>query len=187
MFLQSLFWPSTCSMSLSLSLCLSLSLSLFCSFLSFFLLVFLFCFFFGSFFFSLSSFFCLLCFCFMKTNNIKIINCKVFFSSILCLFWVSCLVYLSNPFSYLCFSWYSVMFFVQHQCFGFKKHKLKNTNFGSKGELQQNGFLITCVLQNVKSYRFVFAPFLAKFWLMFKKHYTNRHISAHFQKQKRPF
>ena len=38
--------------------------------------------------------------------------------------------------------------------FGFKKPKLKNTKFWSKGVLQQNGFLWACVLQNVKSYRF---------------------------------
>ena len=43
-----------------------------------------------------------------------------------------------------------------------EKNKLKNTNFWSKGGLQQNGvFLWACVLQNVKSYRFFGVHF---FW-----------------------
>ena len=56
-------------------------------------------------------------------------------------FFVSCLVFsFKSLFRIFVVSWYSVMFFVQHQCFWLKKHKLKNTNFWSKGELQQNGF-----------------------------------------------
>ena len=46
------------------------------------------------------------------------------------------------------------MFMFNIYVVGFKKHKLKNTNFWSKGGLQQNFILWTCVLQNVKSYRF---------------------------------
>ena len=154
MFLLSLFWPSTCSISLSLSLS--------CSFLFFFLLVLLFLLSFASFFFSLSLCFSLLCFCFMKTNNIKRFNCKVFFINPVS-FLVSCLVFsfksLFLIFVFLVFSYV----FCSTSMFWFQKHKLKNTNVWSKGELQQNRvFLITCVLQNVKSYRF-FAPFLAIF------------------------
>ena len=166
------FWPSTCSISLPLSLS--------CSFLSFFLLVFLFLLSFGSFFFSLSFFFCLLWFCFLKTNNIKRFNCKVFFHQSCVFCWFPVLISLSNPFFLsLFFPGIHLCFLFHINVFGFKKHKLKNTNFWSKGELQQNGFfLITCVLQNVKSYRFLFAPFLAKFWLMFEKHYKNRYFST---------
>ena len=35
-----------------------------------------------------------------------------------------------------------------------------------------------CVLQNVKSYRFLFAPFFAQFWLMLKQHYKNVYFST---------
>ena len=96
---------------------------------------------FGSFFFSLSFFFCLLCFCFMTTANIKGFNCNVFFHQS-CVFFgfLSCFLF-QISFSYLwCFPGIQLCFFVQHQCFGYQKHKLKNTNFWSKGELQQNGF-----------------------------------------------
>ena len=79
---------------------------------------------------------------------------------------VSCLVFLFQiHFSYLCFfPGIQLCFLFNINVFGFKKHKLRNTNFWSKGELQQNGFLITCVLKNVKSYRFSVCPFLAKFF-----------------------
>ena len=158
LFLLSLFWPSTCSISLSLSL--SLSLFLFFSFflpcLSFFLAFFCFLFF------SLSFVFCLLCFCFMKTNNIKRLNCKAFFHQSCVFFWFPVLFSLSNPFFLsLFFSWYSVMFFVQHQCFWFQKTPVEKHQFLVKrGVATKRFFLITCVLQNVKSYRF----FLPLFW-----------------------
>ena len=65
-----------------------------------------------------------------------------------------------------------------------KNPSSKNTNFWSKGGLQHNGvFLSTCVLQNVKSYRFLGGLVLANVWLLFKKHYENRHFST-FSKQK---
>ena len=139
-----------------LFLCLSLALVFFfLSSLSFFFA------FFGSFFFSLSNF----SFFFALFSEIK--NCMLFFSSIFSLFlWFPVLFFsFKSLFHFFAFfSWYSVMFFVEHQCFGFKKHKLRNTNFWSKGELQQNGFfLITCVLKNVKSYRFCLPLFWPNF------------------------
>ena len=35
-----------------------------------------------------------------------------------------------------------------------------------------------------KSYRFLFASFFAKFWLMFKKHYKNRYFSKFLKAKK---
>ena len=72
------------------------------------------------------------------------------------------------------------MFLFKVKVFGFKTNNLKNRNFWSKGGLQQNGFLSTCVLQNVKSYRF----FVCLFWTKLgdvQKHYKIG-ISARFQK-----
>ena len=133
LFLLSLFWPSTCSISLYLSLS--------CSFLSFFLLVFLVLLSFGSFFFYLSFCFCLLCFCFMKTNNIKRFNCKVFFSSILCLVWFPVLFSLSNPF-FLSLVFPGIQLcFCSTSMFWLKKHKLKTQIFGQKGSCNKTVFL----------------------------------------------
>ena len=54
--------------------------------------------------------------------------------------------------------------------------------FSKKGGLQHNGFFLsTCVLQNVKSYRFFWGIFFGIFWLFFKKHYKNRHFSTFFE------
>ena len=44
-------------------------------------------------------------------------------------------------------------------------------------------FFSTCVLQNVKSYRFWGGHFFCKFLVVLKKHNKNRHL-AHFSKQK---
>ena len=151
-FSLNLFWPSPFPVSLSLSLSCS------CSFLSFFL-VFLFLLSFGSFFFSLSNFSFFFAFVFGKEQH-AMFKLQSICSSIFCLFYgfLSCFS-LSNPFFLsLFFSWYSVLFFVEHQCFWFQKHKLRNTNFWSKGELQQNGFFNNLCFENVKSYRF-FCPF----------------------------
>ena len=115
---------------------LSFSVSLSCSFLSFFLLLFLFLLTFGSFFFSLSFFFCLLCFCFMRHKNIKILNCKVcFFLSILCLVLVSCLVFsLKSLFLiFVFFAEFQLCFLFKINVFGFKTHKLKTPTFGQGG------------------------------------------------------
>ena len=78
------------------------------------------------------------------------------------------------------------MFSVQHKGFGFKTKNLKKKNniFWSKGGLQQNGlFYQTCVLENVKSYRFFFAHFLGNFWVMFKNT-VKIGVSAHFKRPK---
>ena len=69
--------------------------------------------------------------------------------------------------------------------FGFKKPKFKNTNFWSKGGLQHNGFFLsTCVLQNVKSYRFFWGAFFWQFFGCFSKNTIKIGILAHFSKQK---
>ena len=117
---------------------------------------------FGSFFFSLSFFFCLLCFCFMKSSNIKIFNCKVF-SSILCLFLVFCLVFSLKSF-FLIFVFlliFSYVFCSTSMFLVSKNTSWKTPIFGQKGGCNKTFFLITCVLQNVKSYRF-FCPFLGQ-------------------------
>ena len=139
-----------------LFLCLSLVLFFLSSFLSFcfcFLLVPYF-----SLFLYLSVFFA---FVSWKLTTSKDSIAK-FFWSILCLFWLPVLFSLSNPFFLsLFFTGIQLCFLFNINVFGFKKHKLKNTNFWSKGELQQNiCFLITCVLQNEKSY----GLFLPLFW-----------------------
>ena len=134
---------------LFLFLCLSLSLVFLSSFLSFFLLSFCFLFlslFHFSFFFAFVSW---------KEQHENFQLQFIFSWNIFSFFWFPVLLFLSNPFSYLCFFLILSYVFVQHQCFWFQKTKLKNTNFWSKGELQQNGFFLwTCVLENVKSYRF---------------------------------
>ena len=148
--------------SFSLSLSLSLSRSFLSSFLSFF-----FYFLFASSFCSLSFFFCLLCFCFMKTNNIKRFNCKVFISSILCLFLVSCLVFsfISLFLIFVFFPGFQLCFLFNINVFGFKKSCNKTV------------FLITCVLQNAKSYRF-FCAFFGQVLVDVQKHYKNRYFST---------
>ena len=147
-------------LSLSLSISLPLSLVLFHFF---FLLVFLFLLSFGSFFLSLSFLLFLLCFCFVKGTTSKH-SIAIFFINLFCLFLVSCLVfsfeYLFLMFVFFYFSVFKLCFWFNMNVFGFKTNK--NTHFWSRGGLQQNVFLfITCVLQNVKSYRFSWGPF---FW-----------------------
>ena len=145
-----------------LFLCLSVVLFLLPSFFSFFLLSFCFLFL------SLAFLFFLLCFGFRKRTTSKY-SIAMFFPEIFLFLLVSCLVIcLKSLFLIFAFSRFSVMFFVQHQCFSFKKQNWKAQIFGQKGGCNKTGFLWTCVLQNVKSYRFFFAPFLPKFWLVFK-------------------
>ena len=105
---------------------------------------------FASWFLSLSFLFFLLCFCFMKRTTSKYSS---FPSSIVSLVLVSCLVFsLKSLFSYLCF-------FSDLKNQSWKKKK-KTQMFGKKGGCNKTFFVWTCVLQNVKSYRF-FCPF---FW-----------------------
>ena len=155
LFLLSLFWPATCSISLSLSLSLS------CYFLSFFLLVFLILLSFGSLFFSLyfSVFFAFVS-CKITTSKDKI---AIFISPQFFLFLKS--LFLIFVFF---FADFQLCFLFNFNVCRFKKHKLKTPFFGQKGGCNKTVFLITCVLQNVKSHRFFLPPFLAKFWWMFK-------------------
>ena len=168
----------------SVFLSLSLSLSLSCSCLSFFLLVFFFAFFLFLVFVSFSFFF-LLCFCFMKTNNIKRLNCKVFFINIFS-FLVSCLVFsFKSLFLIFVFPDFKLCLLFNMNVFGFKIKQLKKHQFfGQKGSCNKTFFFITCVLKNVKSYRFFCPLFFAKFWLMFKKHCKNRYFSTFSKAQK---
>ena len=116
---------------LFLSLSLSLSLLLF-PFLFFYAicLVPCFCFF--------SLFFCFLCLCFMKGTTSKYSIAKMLSQSFLFGF-LSCFS-LKSLFIFVIFLILSCVFF-NINVLGFKKHKLKkNTNFWSRGGLQQNGF-----------------------------------------------
>ena len=155
-----------------------------------FLLVFLCLLSFGSLFFSLSFFFCLLCFCFMKTNNINRFNCKVVFHQS-CVFFgfLSCFLFQIGgliPFSYLCFlPGIQLCFLFNITVFGLKKHKLKNTNFWSKGELQQNGlFKYNLCFAKCEKLSF-FCPFFGQSLVDVQKNTIKISISAHFQSKKR--
>ena len=140
LFLLSLFFRSPFSCSLSLSR----------SFFSFFLLSCLyFCFIFALFWFLafVSFFLFLFCFCSWKEQHQNILL-------------QSFLIFVDFPlvFSFksplLIFVFFLILsFFVQHQYFLLRNASSKNTNFWSRGGLQHNGFLLTCVLQHVKSYR----------------------------------
>ena len=164
---------------LFLFLCLSVVLFFFPSFLSFFFAFFLFLVF-VSFFPFLSSLLL-----FHEKKNIKIFNCNFFLKYFLFLL-VSCLAFLFQiPFSYLCFFlilsyvFCSTSMFLVSKRTNWKAQKNKKKPIATK-----RGFLWTCVLQNVKSYRFFFASFFAKFWLMFKKHYKNRYFSEFLKAKK---
>ena len=154
-FLLSLVWPSTCSISLSLPPS--------SSFLSFFLLVFLILLSLVPSF-SLFIFSCRLCFCFMNKTTIKRLNCNLF-SSILCLLWFPVLFSLWDPFLLSLFLLIFSYVFVEHQCFWFEKRNLKTTNFWSKGGVATKRlfFLITCVLQNVQVIVFCLPLFWSNF------------------------
>ena len=120
-----------------LFLCLSLSLS--CSFLSFFLLVFLFCFLLVPCFSLRLSFYVFFPFCFMKGTTSK--DAIAFFINPL--FFVSCLVFSLKSlfFSLFFFLIFSYGLF-NINVVGFKNTSWKNTNFWSKGGLQQTVFCL---------------------------------------------
>ena len=167
---------------LFLFLCLSLALVLFfLSSLSFFFLLS-----FGSFFLSLSNCSFFFAFVFWKEQH-AIFKLQFIVSSIFSLFYgfLSCFS-LSNPFFLsLLVSWYSVMFLLNINVFGFKKTQVKKHQvFGQKGSCNKTVFLITCVLKNVKSYRFFWPLFWPNFgWC--SKNTVKIGVSAHFQKQKK--
>ena len=79
---------------------------------------------------------------FLEKNNMKILNWNFFCSSKCSLFWVSCLVFsLKSLFLILVFSWFWVMFFVQHHCFWFQKTQVeKHPILGQKGGCNITGF-----------------------------------------------
>ena len=158
--------------------CFSFSVSLFL--LSFFLSSCLsFCFLFVScfclFFIFLSS---LLLF---HEKTMNIFNCNLFFFLKYFLFLlVSCLVFcLKSFFLSLLFPDYKLCVCSTSMCLVSKKTKLKSTKKKQKNKLQQNGFFfyepVFCKMSKVIV--FFLAPFLPKFWLLFKKHYKNRYFS----------
>ena len=133
---------------------------------------------------SLFSFFFLLCFCFMKRTTSKY-SITSFCSSILSHFcWFPLFFFLSNSLSLSLFFFLILSFvFCSTSVFFFEKCKFKNTHFFQKKGVQHNVFLFlsTCVLQNVKSYRFLggFLHFLGSF----SKNTIKIGILAHFSKQ----
>ena len=169
-FSLSFFGPPSSSVSLSLSLSFLLFfLSSFLSFLFAFFLVPCFCLFL-----SFSFFFA----CVSWKDQHKNIKLQVLSSSIFSLFLVSCLFF-QVPFSYLCYSLIlSYVFCSTSWFFISKQTTLKKKFLGQKGGCNKTGFLSTCVLQNVKSYRFFCVPFWGKFRLMFEKHYKNWYFST---------
>ena len=135
---------------------------------------------FGSLFWSLSLFFFLLWFSFMKGTTSKYSIASFFFIKIFSLFSFLPFFVSSSFFLSLLFPDFKLGFLFNLKVFHFQTNNLKKNNiFWSKGRLQQNGFLLsTCVLENVKSYRFFFGHFFGNFWLMFKKHYKIRYFST---------
>ena len=152
LFILSLFWPPPLSMSLSLSL----SCSFFSSFLSFFFDFFWFLIFLSFFPFLSSSLLS------HERNNIKTFNCS-FFSSIVSLFWFP-VFFLSNPFflSLLCPD-YKLCFLFNINVFGFKKPKLKTTNFWSKGGCNKTVFFMNLCLAKCEKLSYFWAIFGANF------------------------
>ena len=149
---------------LFLFLCISLALVLFfLSSLSFF-------FFLLVHYFSLFLIFLYYLLLFSEKNNMQFLNCNLFIHQYFLFFMVSCLVFLFQiAFSYLCFfPGIQLCFLFNINVFGFKKHKLRNTNFWSRGELQQNGFFNNLCLKNVKSYRFLL-PFFGQILVAVQK------------------
>ena len=70
------------------------------------------------------------------------------------------------------------MLFVQHQCFWFQKNKVEKHQFLVKrGVATKRFFFWTCVLENVKSYRF-FCPIFCQILVDVQKHYKNRYFST---------
>ena len=144
---------------LFLFLCLSLSLVFLSSFLSFFFAFFVFLVFVSF------SFFFLLCFCFMKRTTWTFSIAISFFPEIFSLSFgfLSCFSVANAFVLSLLFPDFKLCFLFNINVFSFKKNKLKSTKKQKKQIATKRVFLSTCVLQNVKSYRFLFAPFLPNF------------------------
>ena len=75
------------------------------------------------------------------------------------------------------------MFFVQHHCFWFQKNQVEKHIFSKKGGCNKTGFFfyepVFCKMSKVIV--FFFGIFFCIFWLLFKKHYKNRHFSTFFK------
>ena len=131
--------------------CFSFSVSLF--FLSFFLPSCLsFCFLLIPFFFVFSVFFA---FVSWKEQHETFQLQFIFSWNIFSFFWFLVLLFLSNPFLLSLLFLILSYVFSNINVFGFKKEQSWKTPFnGQKGSCNKTGFLWTCVLENVKSYRF---------------------------------
>ena len=134
---------------------------------------------FGSLFGSLSLFFFLLWFSFMKGTTSKY-SIASFSSSVFTLFLVSCLFLFQVPFSYLCSFLILSYVFCSTSRFLISKQTTykKKKHFWSKRGLQQNVFFYQPVFWKMSKLSFFFGPFFGNFWLMFKKHYKNRYFST---------
>ena len=161
-----------------LFLCLS-----FFFFLSFFLLVFVFAFFWFLVFVSFFLFFFFCAFLSWKEQHQKI-QLQAFSSSIFYFFLVSCLFFSSSFFLSLPFPDFKLCFLFSIKVLVSKQTTQKNRIVWSKGGLQQNGFFINLCFAKCETLCFFCAPFLGKFWVMFKKHYKNRYFSTSLKAKK---
>ena len=161
-----------------LFLCLSRVLFFLSSFLSFFscfLLVPSF-----SLFLSFSLFFA---FVSWKLTTSKDSIAKLFFINSVS-FLVSCLVFsCKSLFLIFVFSWYSVMLFVQHQCFWFQKTQVEKHYFLVKrGVATKRLFFNNLCFAKCEKLSFFLGPFFGQILVDVQKNTINIGISAHFQK-----
>ena len=125
---------------------------------------------------------------FLEKNNMKILNWNSFSSSKCSLFGVSCLVFsLKSLFLiFVFFSWFWVMFFVQHHCFWFQKTQVEKHIFSKKrGVATKRGFFyepVFCKMSKVIVFFGIF--FFLHFLGCFSKNTIKIGILAHFSKQK---
>ena len=97
---------------------------------------------------------------------------------------LSCFLF-EISFPYLCFfPDFELCFLFNIIVFGFKKPKLKNTNFGSKGGLQHNGFFYEPVFCKMWKVIVFGGGFFWQFFGCFSKNTLKIGILAHFSKQK---
>ena len=117
-----------------------------------------------------------------QNENIKL-EFLLFIKMFSFLGFLSCFLF-EISFPYLCFfPDFELCFLFNIIVCGFKKPKLKNTNFGSKGGLQHNGVFYEPVLCKMWKVIVFWGFFLAIFWL-FSKNTIEIGILAHFSKQK---
>ena len=121
---------------------------------------------FGSLFLSLSLFFFLLCFSFMKGTTSKNSIASFFFINIFSFFGFLSFFLSSSFFLSLLFPHFKLCFLFNIKVFDFKTDNLKKkkqTFLVKRGVATKQFFLSTSVLQNVKSYGFLFALFWGQF------------------------